>query len=123
MKNLFKISTLLITISLVSFIFPHSEQNNEITRLKTKITRLENRIQYLESLISDNSNKKEVFTEKWKNKSNWRKLKRGMSFQEVREIFGEPRKIEGGYFTYWYYGSNKIKFSDGDLDKWTEPNF
>ena len=74
MKNLFKISTLLITISLVSFIFPHSEQDNEITRLKTKVSKLEKRIQYLESLISDdlnkyeNSIKREIFTEKWKDK-------------------------------------------------------
>lgn len=37
-------------------------------------------------------------------KAVWRKLKKGMTAADVRELLGEPEKIEaGGTLTYWYY--------------------
>lgn len=53
---------------------------------------------------------------KYENIENWRKLKLGMSRDQVREILGEPLTIETGYWIKWYYNDtrihSKIKFHD-----------
>lgn len=53
---------------------------------------------------------------KHENIENWRKLKLGMSRDQVKEILGEPLTIETGYWIRWYYNDNrlhsKIEFYD-----------
>ena len=68
---------LFINLFFISFLFSYSNQEDEIFRLKIKVSILEEKVQYLESLISKNSNEKEVYSKDWKNDTKWRKLKKG----------------------------------------------
>jgi outer membrane protein assembly factor BamE (lipoprotein component of BamABCDE complex) len=92
-------------------------------QLLKKIELLETRVKALEKVLSDNrSNGKQLAPEI----QQWRKLRKGMKPGEVRELLGEPERIEGGFHTYWYYLSNKavgfIVFDDyNKVYGWDEP--
>lgn len=53
----------------------------------------------------------------------WRRLSKGMSMLDVRSILGEPRRVDGGYRTYWRYeGQSQVTFDNTDrVSGWTEP--
>lgn len=57
--------------------------------------------------------------------SSWRKLKRGLSRDEVRSILGEPSTISGGAVEFWYYKKDyslgSLTFVGSFLDSWSEP--
>lgn len=60
--------------------------------------------------------------EGWKSLENWRKLETGLSPRTVKKILGEPERIEGGNFTYWYYPNRgQITFYERKLYNWDEP--
>lgn len=56
-------------------------------------------------------------------RSQWRKLQRGMSKDDVKKLIGEPGKVSvGKYYEFWYYGGGSVTFdSKGRLDSWNEP--
>jgi outer membrane protein assembly factor BamE (lipoprotein component of BamABCDE complex) len=56
-------------------------------------------------------------------KSQWRKLQRGMSKDDVKKLLGEPGKISvSKYYEFWYYAGGSATFdSKGRLDSWNEP--
>ncbi|MFC1840575.1 outer membrane protein assembly factor BamE, partial [Thermodesulfobacteriota bacterium] len=60
----------------------------------------------------------------WNNKS-WRKLKEGMSREQVKKILGEPVKAIKGHREIWYYPNfyrGHVSFDeDGNLRGWNEP--
>jgi outer membrane protein assembly factor BamE (lipoprotein component of BamABCDE complex) len=64
---------------------------------------------------------------KWQDKQNWRKLRSGMSKDEVTDLLGEPDRIDKStFFEDWRYGyriiTGSVRFSDNDkLDSWHEP--
>jgi hypothetical protein len=66
----------------------------------------------------------------WHDKRNWRaNLRVGMTRTEVRELFGEPPKIDVvSELESWSYGSGSIEFivdsasPDGQLHSWFEPD-
>jgi hypothetical protein len=60
----------------------------------------------------------------WHNKNNWRQyLRRGMTKDEVRQLFGEPEKVKVySELETWAYGSGDVQFYKESLDAWTEPN-
>jgi len=58
----------------------------------------------------------------------WRRIRLGLSQVEVRNILGEPLKIDAQIFERWYYGKYaygdqpaSVKFSDGIVSGWVEP--
>ncbi len=60
--------------------------------------------------------------------SSWRRLRKGISREQVRECLGEPLKINGGDFETWYYGqtvsifgTSTVRFYNNVLDSWVEP--
>jgi hypothetical protein len=58
--------------------------------------------------------------------SAWLRITNGLSRDQVREILGEPRKIEGGTFEKWIYGvpypsSAVVVFWGAGVYSWTEP--
>ena len=69
----------------------------EVQDLKLRLLKMESAQQTTPKPLANNSPKG------WKQISNWRSLKRGMSYDEVRAILGEPSRIRGGSFTYWDY--------------------
>ncbi|MCK4340476.1 MAG: outer membrane protein assembly factor BamE [Phycisphaerae bacterium] len=61
----------------------------------------------------------------WRDKENWRKLKRGMSKDDVRRLLGEPQKItEVTDQSWWYYGwpgGGRVEFAPSGVIGWSEP--
>ncbi len=63
----------------------------------------------------------------WKNKAKWRQLSRGDSRDSVRELLGEPTKVDqlGSGRAVWYYGypsGGEVWFDrSGEVQSWTEP--
>ena len=60
----------------------------------------------------------------WRQRENWRALKRGMTERDVRSILGEPQKVDSfRSFSVWSYprGGTTRFDSEERLDGWTEP--
>jgi len=60
--------------------------------------------------------------------SQWRRIRLGLSQDEVRDILGEPLKIDAQIFERWYYGKYaygdqpaSVKFHQGVVSGWVEP--
>lgn len=95
------------------------EMKQLIMSLNSHVINLEKRVKELENLVKvKNVNVSH-------SKVTWRKLKRGMSYAQVRYILGEPLNISAGYTAYWYYSkstySMKLTFSGDKLFSWQEP--
>ena len=65
-----------------------------------------------------------------KDRSQWRKLHRGMVKDDVRKLLGEPDRISVSRFSEsWYYSGGNTNFSGGSVtfdgkgrvDFWSEP--
>lgn len=94
----------------------------ELAKLKTSVKDLKNQKKKIEnnSVVNDVSS-----SEKYKYKSNWRKLSIGMNRQRVRAILGEPDKINVSYFENWFYPKGSVTFSTSGsgLYNWSEPKW
>ena len=110
---------LLLTLSFGSM----ASDTDRITQLEKEVQELKNRLTTLESPVNKAIVKKSTVTsDGWKNLVNWRSLKKGMSFDEVRAILGEPGRIQGGTLTNWTYPDRaSVTFYNDRLDSWTEP--
>lgn len=54
--------------------------------------------------------------------TSWRSLKKGFTEAEVKTLLGEPKRIEGGSFTYWHYANNgSVTFYKDTVYSWREP--
>jgi cytoskeletal protein RodZ len=54
--------------------------------------------------------------------SSWRQLKKGMTEAQVRELLGEPAKIDGGALANWHYkNSGLVTFYNDAVYSWAEP--
>jgi phage pi2 protein 07 len=98
----------------------------EIQDTKERISKLESMLQQKgdeKALVVTEDEKELVVTEDgWKSVANWKKLTTGMSTTTVREILGEPKKIDSGYILHWSYGNGGIvSFYDEKLHRWSEP--
>ena len=138
MKNVFSLK-MLIGFFLVVYCIQNSAlaQQNEtevikakVEKLKQKVAKLESRVAQLEKVLLSNENirsssQRIVNSDKWNNRQNWRKLERGMSKAEVKQILGEPDRIDAGSVTYWHYSdiftSGDVTFMDGKVYGWSEP--
>ena len=94
--------------------------------LQRKVSQLENRVAELEKrLLANNRPKSEstIKSDLWKEVSNWRKLERGMSKDEVREILGEPENVLTlSIISTWSYpNGGSVSFMQGKVDGWMEP--
>lgn len=59
-------------------------------------------------------------------KTNWDLLKVGLSYNEVRELLGEPVSIKKGGMEFWYYSDKKldgpfVKFLFRKANDWKSP--
>ena len=103
------------------------ENAREASILENKISKLENKISKLENRFPKKIDRL-TYSEKWLNKSNWRKLRNGMSEIEVVNLLGEPHSrnapnfIEYEYRNNTYYGVVSISDFSG-VKLWKEPNF
>ncbi len=114
------LSCLFLTLSFGSI----ASDSDRIAQLEKEVQELKNRLTTLESPVNKPSvNKKSTTsTDGWKSLANWRSLKKGMSYEDVRTILGEPGRIQGGSFTFWIYSDRgNVIFYNDKLDSWTEP--
>jgi hypothetical protein len=91
---------------------------------------LERRVRELEAISKSEPARVQSVSSpaKWRNVQNWRRLRRGMTMDEVRALVGEPDKVDamGGLRTTWHWGSygGAIAYFDGRSDRlegWSEP--
>lgn len=99
--------------------------------LDDRVRELERRVERLEKQVaqptSPVSAPKSVSSQPdgWRQRENWRSLRRGMTESDVRSILGEPNKVDVNVaFTLWDYpggGSAQFGSRDGRLQGWSEP--
>jgi len=102
-----------------------SATDERIRLLEAQILQLNGRVSALEGMLNQaKANQQPIVTgEGWKSRANWRKLRKGMSEDDVRALLGEPERIDGGSFTDWLYPRRgRVTFWRGaGVDNWTEP--
>ena len=117
--------TLLLAFALsVATCSSFANDSERISQLENQVNELKLRIQKLESFPPNTSNQQKsvVANEGAKSIANWRQLNRGMSYNEVRGLLGEPLRIEGGGVAYWLYSNNgRVTFVRDTLSSWNEP--
>jgi len=99
----------------------YAAEDNSTLYLLEKVAELEARIEALESPRSATSNVPAGL-------SAWRRLEKGMSYSQVRQILGEPRKIDSGSIDVWFYGAqslfgaaSSVEFIGNVVYGWNEP--
>lgn len=101
--------------------------SGRIEILERRILDLENRIRELESILQPAGTQSPgVAAQSWRNIENWRRLRRGATASDIREILGEPTRVESMIGTRWYYGEGSgggyVFFdSSGRVEGWSEP--
>jgi hypothetical protein len=127
MKSIF----LTLIVLLVSF-SPAQADEKRIQRLEILVEDLNRRLAVLEtSLInksesaSKTTNPNTTSKDGFKERNNWRKLRTGMTPNEVERILGVAPKIDGGSVSTWYYSSvgyhSYVVFYNNVVQRWTEP--
>jgi len=104
-------------------------QVQRIVLLERTVAALEERVRVLEALIKvEPSGTQPVPTSaNWQELANWRRLRRGMTMDQVRALLGEPERVDASkYYTNWSWGgsgeSAMLMFDEGGgLTSWSEP--
>jgi hypothetical protein len=118
------------TIAIVGFLSlavafnSYAQDSDRIGQLEKEMQELKLRVSKLESLLSNPGKAHELVPsgEGWKSVVNWRKLATGMDPRDVRQILGEPDRIDGGTIETWQYqNGGTIVFFKGKVDRWMEP--
>jgi hypothetical protein len=102
----------------------HAHDSQRLDQLENEIRELKQRISALESPRRGSRDSSLPITpgDGWKTVDNWRKLRRGMRPIEVRRVLGEAHRVEGGYFTRWFYQNDGVvTFANEELNEWKEP--
>jgi len=119
-------------------IAPHAafSQSPSAEQLLARVRQLERRVDELEQRLRRIESQKEsqpatetrAPTGNWRDIDNWRRLKIGMTMNQVSDILGRPEKVDAGLsliFWYWGYPSGGEVFFDNDTNKvrgWSEPS-
>jgi hypothetical protein len=122
---------IIFSLALPKSVFPQGQGvNQKIKELEQMIVRLEQRIVKLEGIVFELQKQQAkpvaASATKWKDKANWRLLKKGMSKQEVERILGAaPKIVTNSYYgDIWYYpdleGGNASFDTEGILTSWSE---
>jgi outer membrane protein assembly factor BamE (lipoprotein component of BamABCDE complex) len=123
-RSTFKLSTVGI-FALTSTLSCFASDSDRITQLEKEVQDLKHRLTQIESPPASSTTRQKPVVGTygdWKILANWRSLKKGMSYEEVRALLGEPTRIQGGDMTYWFYPSQSgVTFYKDKLDFWTEP--
>jgi outer membrane protein assembly factor BamE (lipoprotein component of BamABCDE complex) len=121
-----------ILVILAIFSTPVFSQSldQKVKELEKKIAQLEQRIVKLEETIVQlqKSQAKPAVSSpnKWKDKANWRLLRKGMTKNDVEQVLGTPPKVVANayYGDIWYYPDLQGGFASFDkenlLSSWNE---
>ncbi len=120
LKTLFKIG-LVGSLSLTVVLNTFASDTDRISLLEKEVQELKLRLMKIEPPQGSQQNALAT-SQGWKVLANWRSLKKGMSYDEVRALLGEPDRVRAGGFTFWYYvNGGTANFYKDKLDGWTEP--
>ncbi len=114
----------LVGILMLAAMNSFAGDSERITQLEKEIQELKTRLSRLESPqgVSSAPQKQVASAEGWKSLSNWRALKTGMLPNQVRQILGEPQKVDGGVVAEWLYPNRgAVRFLNDELRSWREP--
>ena len=116
---------LFVAFSLAAVAFgSYASDSDRITQLENEVQELKLRLKRLELPQANISNQQKPVSSSqgWKSQANWRALKKGMAYEDVRAILGEPERIAGGTFTHWFYlNRGSLTYYEDRLDSWSEP--
>ncbi len=117
--------TLLIAIAFgATTLSSFANDSARVSQLENEVNELRQRVQKLENLQlnANNQQRQVVANDGMVSLAIWRKLSRGMSYNEVRGLLGEPLRIEGGGVAIWKYANNgSVAFVRDRLSSWSEP--
>lgn len=93
-----------------------------IDSLQRRVNELERRLAALESPTRTEVARNRAAGGDPKDIANWRRLREGMSYEQVRELLGEPGRINGGGLAFWYFpNGGEVTFMSGLVTEWREP--
>jgi outer membrane murein-binding lipoprotein Lpp len=102
---------------------------HRIVVLESKTADLEQRVRTLEALIKAAPSQawRAPGSANWRDRANWRRLRRGMTEDQVRAILGEPENVlVVSSRTVWSWGETpkgaSLYFDDDKLAGWSEPS-
>jgi len=126
--------TLILSVTLIAGVLL-TVQSNQSSNLEQRVATLERKVAALETKVSTPTTSGATTqrpaatsgeVELWKDKSNWRKLERGMTMDQVRRLLGEPRTVDvNGISKYWRYSTSfspHVHYINNRLDGWDEGN-
>ena len=95
----------------------------QVDLLEGRTTDLERRVRELEALIKVEPprERRASTSPNWRDLQNWRRLRQGMTEDEVRALLGEPERVEGGSLAIWFWPDGNVRFIRGKLEGWSEP--
>ncbi len=121
---------ILVILAIISIPVFSQSLDQKVKELEKKIAQLEQRIVKLEETIVQLQKSQvkpaAVSANKWKDKANWRLLRKGMNKGEAGQILGTPPKVVANsiYGDIWYFPDLQGGFAsfdkDGLLTTWNE---
>ena len=99
---------------------------HRLDSLQRRTVDLERRVGELEALIKAEPSRTRPVTASAnaRDVANWRRLRLGMTADEVRALLGEPDNVDAGsYMTTWSYPDfSHVTFKSEKVDGWSEPH-
>ena len=115
---------IVLFLSLVASFHSSAHDSDRIEQLEREVQETKQRLSILESKLRDTNDEEElvIADDGWKSVANWRKLTFGMSALSVKNLLGDPHKIDGAKNAVWYYDNGGVvRIIDGNVDRWSEP--
>ncbi len=135
----FKGSRFLVLFILITIPWLVYGNDSEILELKNRIDLLEEKVELINQTLSEMmemlsasspTSMSQQYSQpgqlKWEDKQNWRRLRSGMTKDEVTFLLGEPDRIDKyssfEVWSYGYPGGGDVSYSSqGRVDAWSEP--
>lgn len=102
---------LLLPLALILCANSAKAQQSEVQRLSQRVERLERRVVELERRLQSvepaptvQSNAPRAASGDWKQIDNWRRLRKGMTMEDVSNLLGRPDRVDASVLTHWSYG-------------------
>ena len=115
---------IVLFLSLVVTLSSYAHDSDRIEQLEREVQETKQRLSILESKLQHTNDEEElaISDDGWKSVANWRKLTFGMSALSVKNLLGDPHKIDGAKNAVWYYDNGGVvRIIDGNVDRWSEP--
>jgi hypothetical protein len=127
---------LLLPVALAFWATPAKTQESEVQVLNRRVEQLERRVAELERRLqaldaspqAPRLDAPRPAPGDWKQIGNWRRLRKGMTMDEVSALLGQPDRVDAIGFTTWTYGTvfagGNVLFDERSqkVTAWSEPH-